>query len=95
MDCANVALRRGAKEVNVVCLETRDLALKDRMPADVWEIEESEEEGIIFYNELGPRKIISEKRKVTGLETMICSSVYEEDGSFKPEFNDDPAPYRR
>ncbi len=92
MDCAKVALRMGGKEVSVVCLETRDLALKDRMPADIWEIEESEEEGIIFYNELGPRKIISSKGKVTGLETMICTSVYEEDGAFKPEFHDDPAP---
>ena len=92
MDCAKVALRMGAKEVNVVCLETRDLALKDRMPADVWEIEESEEEGVIFFNELGPKRILSKKGKVTGLETMICSSVYEEDGSFKPEFCGDPSP---
>ena len=93
MDCAKVALRMGGvKEVSVVCLETRDLALKDRMPADIWEIEESEEEGIIFYNELGPKKIVSKNGKVTGLETMTCTSVYEEDGSFKPEFCDDPAP---
>ena len=92
MDCAKVSLRMGAKEVNVVCLETRDLALKDRMPADIWEIEESEEEGVIFYNELGPRKILSENGKVSGLETMICTSVYEEDGSFKPEFSDEPSP---
>ncbi len=92
MDAAKVALRVGGKEVHVVCLETRDLALKDRMPADVWEIEEAEEEGIIFWNELGPKKILSSKGKITGLETMACTSVYEEDGAFKPLFSDDPAP---
>ena len=88
IDCARVALRLGSKEVHMVCLETRDLTSKDRMPAHDWEIEEAEEEGIILHPCLGPERILTENGNVTGLETIECTSVYAEDGSFQPQFGE-------
>ncbi len=88
MDCARSAARLGAKEVKIMCLETRDLTSKDRMPAHVWEIEEAEEEGIKIYDSLGPDEIVLENGRVVGIKTSRCTSVYkEEDGSFAPEFD--------
>jgi NADPH-dependent glutamate synthase beta subunit-like oxidoreductase len=44
MDVSLSALRLGAQEVHLVCLETRG-----EMPAALEEIEEAEEEGIIIH----------------------------------------------
>jgi len=92
VDCAKSAIRVGAKSVHLVCLETRDLTSKDRMPAHVWEIEEAEEEGVGIHGSLGPRKILSQNGKTTGLETQVCASVYEDDGRFAPKFSGEAGP---
>ncbi|MBI5778148.1 MAG: FAD-dependent oxidoreductase [Planctomycetes bacterium] len=95
MDCAKTALRLGAKEVSIVCLETRDLEHKDRMPAHEWEIEEAEEEGIKFNCLLGPAKVVVRDGKVAGLATTICESVYDFSSGFKkfaPKFTCNPGP---
>ena len=92
MDCARAALRLGAKEVHLVCLETRDLTSKDRMPAHVWEIEEAEQEGVVIHGSLGPKKALSENGRVTALETVVCTSVYDEDGRFAPKFSESAGP---
>ena len=89
MDCARTAIRLGAEEVNLMCLETRDLESKDRMPAHVWEIEEAEEENIIVHDRLGPKEIITANGRVTGVKTIRCTSVYKDDGSFAPVFDED------
>jgi heterodisulfide reductase subunit A-like polyferredoxin len=89
IDCARSALRLGAKSVDLVCLETRDLESKDRMPAHAWEIEEAEEEGVKMHGCWGPKKILSKGGKVTGLEMMKCVSVYEgEERRFRPQFDE-------
>lgn len=85
IDCAKSAVRLGAEEVHLVCLETRDLSSKDRMPAHDWEIEEAEEEGVIIHPCRGPKRIIGENGKVKGLETLHCSSVFDEAGKFNPK----------
>ena len=92
MDCARIALRLGAKEVHLVCLETRDLTSRDRMPAHSWEIEEAEEEGVIIHGSLGPKKVLSENGRVTGLATAVCTCVYDEGGRFAPEFSESSGP---
>ncbi len=86
IDSARTSLRLGAKEVHLVCLETRDLASKDRMPAQDREIKEAEEEGIIIHPSLGVSRILTENGKITGLETTICISVRDENGQFAPKF---------
>jgi len=92
IDCARTSIRLGAKKVTLVCLETRDLTSRDRMPAHDWEIEDAEEEGVRIVGSLGPSKITSEKGRVTGLETKVCTSVYTADGGFSPTFSKDAGP---
>ena len=79
MDAARTARRLGAEEVNVVCLETRDPASRDRMPALDREIQEAEEEGIAINPNLGIREIILKDGRVAGLNTKKCTSVRDPD----------------
>lgn len=92
IDAARVCLRRGAKEVHLVCLESRDLNCKDRMLAQAYEIEEAEKEGLIIHPSLSPNKILTKNGKVAGLETIICTSVREADGTFAPKYAEGPTP---
>lgn len=83
-DVARTALRMsGDKEVHVVCLERRH-----EMPADVIEIDEGEEEGIKLHDGRGPRMILNEEGCVTGLRTVKCTSVFDENGKFSPKFDE-------
>lgn len=81
LDVARSAVRFGAREVHVVSLESRE-----EMPATVEEIEEAEEERIIFHHSKGPNRIIGANGIVTGLETIECVSVFDENGKFNPKF---------
>lgn len=82
-DAARTALRMGAKEVRMVCLE----ALHE-MPADNIEIEEGVEEGVRLHTSRGPFKISGKDGKVTGLITKKVKSVFDEDGKFNPTFHE-------
>ncbi|HEY78358.1 MAG TPA: FAD-dependent oxidoreductase [Dehalococcoidia bacterium] len=90
MDAARVSLRLGAKEVHMVCLESRDLTSKDGMLADAIEIEEAEEEGLIIDTCLGVKKVLSQNGRFTGIESIPCISVREKDGSFAPKYAEHP-----
>ena len=92
IDTARVCLRGGAREVHLVCLESRDLTCKDRMLAQACEIEEAEEEGLIVHPSLGPKSILTKNGKVAGLDTIVCTSVREADGTFAPDYAEGPAP---
>jgi formate dehydrogenase beta subunit len=81
-DVARTAARAGARNVTVVSLENRK-----EMPAHDFEIEEAEKEGIEFVHRRGPSKIVSGDGKVTGLETIGCLSVFNDEGRFSPEFD--------
>jgi formate dehydrogenase (NADP+) beta subunit len=81
MDAARMAIRLGAQEVHVVCLES-----KEEMPAFEHEIEGAEEEGIILNPSKGPKRIIRENNRVVGLETLNVKSVFDSSGRFNPTF---------
>ena len=84
-DVARSALRlSGDKEVHIVCLEKRV-----EMPADEIEIVEGEEEGIRLHDGRGPRAILNEEGFVTGLRTVKCLSVFDDDGKFRPKYDED------
>jgi NADPH-dependent glutamate synthase beta subunit-like oxidoreductase len=87
IDAARTARRLGAVEVHIVCLETRDVASQDRMPALDNEIIEAEEEGIVIHPSLGIREIVLADGNVVGLETKKCVSVRESDGRFNPQYD--------
>ena len=56
MDACRTAVRLGAKEVYNIYRRT-----KDEMPADMIEIEEAEEEGVIFKNLTNPLEIVKDE----------------------------------
>ncbi len=83
VDVALTALRLGAKEVKLACLESRE-----EMPANPWEIEQAREEGVEMLYSWGPDKIIENDGKVTGIELVRCTSVFDDEGNFCPYFDD-------
>jgi NADPH-dependent glutamate synthase beta subunit-like oxidoreductase len=83
VDVALTALRTGAKSVAMACLESRD-----EMPAFEWEIEEAVEEGVNLVPSWGPSKVLVEEGRVTGVELVQCTSVFDESGSFCPMFGE-------
>jgi NADPH-dependent glutamate synthase beta subunit-like oxidoreductase len=83
VDVALTALRMGAKEVTMACLESRD-----EMPANSWEIEMALEEGVKLMTSWGPGKITGDNGKVSGIELIQCTSVFDDEGNFSPTFND-------
>jgi len=92
IDSAKTALRLGAKEVHLVCLETRDLASRDRMPARDEQIAEAEEEGVVIHPCLGPKAILAKEGKIIGLTTIVCTSVLDAEGKFAPKFSKESGP---
>jgi ferredoxin len=78
---ARSALRLGARDVALVCLESRR-----EMPAFAEEVGEAEHEGIVIHNSRGPKRILGENGRVVGLETIGVKSVFDARGRFNPEF---------
>jgi len=66
MDACRTAVRLGAKEVYIIYRRTRD-----EMPAAAIEIDEAEEEGVIFKFLTNPEEILGENGKVTGMKLQI------------------------
>ncbi len=82
VDVARSAVRIGAKQVKMVCLERRE-----EMPAFTWEVEEAIEEGVRVYTSWGPKAVLGADR-VEGLEVTACLSVFDDDGRFNPRFDE-------
>jgi NADPH-dependent glutamate synthase beta chain and related oxidoreductases len=83
IDVARTALRCGASEVTMHCLEGRDI-----MPASKEEIEEAEAEGITVGCGWGPKEILVEDGRVSGIVFKRCVSVFDEKGTFAPKYDE-------
>jgi NADPH-dependent glutamate synthase beta subunit-like oxidoreductase len=81
VDVSLSALRLGAQEVHIVCLEQRE-----EMPAALEEIEEAEAEGIIMHPGLGPKRMIGVGGRVVALETLKTKWVFDQNKRFNPAF---------
>jgi NADPH-dependent glutamate synthase beta subunit-like oxidoreductase/CO/xanthine dehydrogenase FAD-binding subunit len=88
IDAARTARRLGSEQVHIVCLETRDLSSRDRMPALDREIAAAEEEGVVVHPSLGIREIVLQDGKAVAISTRRCTSVRELDGTFNPTYDD-------
>lgn len=90
VDCARVALRCGAAQVTLSSLESMD-----ELPAHPWEIEEALDEGVIAMCSYGPKEVLVENGRATGMRLQSCLSVFDAQGRFAPvfaeEFTDVPA----
>ena len=84
IDAVRTALRVGAKEVQLACLESRA-----EMPAHEWLIEEAVEEGVILNVSWGPKRISGDGNGVTGVQLVRCTSVFDNEGRFNPSFNEE------
>ena len=84
VDVARTALRAGASSVSMYCLETREA-----MPAAGDEIEEAAQEGIGICNSWGPKEILTENGRVTGVVFKKCVSVFDESGRFHPVYDEE------
>lgn len=83
IDVARSAARVGADKVHMYCLEKLQ-----EMPALPEEIAEAKEEEITINNSWGPKRIIVENGKVTGVEFKRCLSVFDENKGFRPKYDD-------
>jgi NADPH-dependent glutamate synthase beta subunit-like oxidoreductase/CO/xanthine dehydrogenase FAD-binding subunit len=82
MDVATSALRMRAQEVTIACLESRD-----EMPALPGEVEQAVKEGIKLMPSWGPSRILKTKGKLSGMELVRCTSVYDSEHRFAPTYD--------
>lgn len=83
LDVAREAVRKGVPEVHMYCLES-----VNEIPAAREEIEEAEKEGIKLHTRYGPKRVLGKDGKVTGIELVKCSRVFDDTGRFSPTFID-------
>ena len=84
VDVARTAVRTTDGKVTMLCLEGAD-----EMPAAADEVAEAKEEGIEVKNGWGPKEILTEDGKVTGIVFKKCTRVYDEDHRFSPEYDEE------
>ena len=83
IDVARTAQRCGAESVAMFCLEPRD-----KMPASEEEIAEALEEDVTIDCGWGPKEILTENGRVTGIVFKRCVSVWDKDGKFAPAYDE-------
>ncbi len=83
IDVARTALRIGAQDVSMVCLEKTE-----EMPAAEYEIEEARKEGVAMVNCFGPKRFLEENGRLKGIEFKSCTCVFDEKGTFCPSYDE-------
>ena len=83
IDAALTALRLGAKDVRIVCLECRE-----EMPAHEEAIKTAIDEGVDISVSWGPRRVVGDRKSVKEIELVRCLSVFDKTGKFKPSFEE-------
>ena len=82
-DVARTAVRCGAENVSLYCLEGYD-----EMPMGEEDRSECEREGIAIYAGWGPREVTVEDGKASGMAFVKCLKVKDEDGRFAPVYDE-------
>ncbi len=82
-DVARTALRCTDGKVTMLCLEGRD-----EMPAAKDEVAEILAENIEINNGWGPKEILTENGKVTGIVFKKCTRVFDSEHRFAPQYDD-------
>ena len=83
IDAARVAKRITDGKISMFCLEQRH-----EMPASREEIRDAEAENITINNSWGPKEVLSENGKVTGVVFKRCISVFDENHRFAPKYDE-------
>lgn len=83
VDASRSALRLGAKEVKLVCLETWE-----EMPSYELDIHDAVKEGIEVDCSWGPEEVLGNGRgQVKEVSFIRCTSVFDSEGKFSPSFD--------
>ncbi len=82
-DVARTALRCTDGKVTMLCLEGRD-----EMPAAKDEVAEILAENIEINNGWGPKEILTENGKVTGIVFKKCIRVFDDNHRFAPQYDE-------
>lgn len=83
VDTARSAVRIGDGNVSMYCLESRG-----EMPASPDEVMEAEAEGIKVNCGWGPKEILTDNGKVTGIVLKRCISVFDDNKRFSPKYDE-------
>ena len=83
VDVARTAVRAASGKVTMLCLEGAD-----EMPAADDEVKEAKAEGIEVLNGWGPKEILTENGKVTGVVFKKCTRVYDAEHRFSPLYDE-------
>lgn len=83
IDAARVSARSGAGEVHMLCLES-----EAEMPAADDEVREANEDGVKIQNGWGPKEVLTENGRVTGIIFKKCTSVKNAEGRFAPTYDE-------
>jgi formate dehydrogenase (NADP+) beta subunit len=88
LDAAREVVRRGAAEVMVVSLESLAEMPAARSVQGREELDVCGGEGITFLPSWGPRRIVGEGGRATGIELVRCVRAFDESGRFNPAFDE-------
>ena len=83
IDVARTAVRLGSGSVSIYCLEK-----DEEMPTVAEEKNAGIADGVVINNSWGPKRILGEDGKVTGVEFMRCTSVRDANGRFAPKYDE-------
>ena len=86
MDAARTAVRLGAADVHLVCLESSNYKGRDPMPAQEDEVHEAREEGITIHDSHGVQSFSARDGQVCQVHCVRCLSVKDENGRFAPRY---------
>ncbi len=84
IDAARISSRCVDAKISMFCLEQRE-----HMPASKEEIAEALEEGIELNCGWGPKEVLEENGKVTGVVFKKCTRVLDAQGRFSPEYDEE------
>ena len=82
VDVAVTALRLGSERVTMACLESRG-----EMPAFAEDVEGAVDEGVMLMTSWGPSRVLETAGRISGVEFVRCSSVFDHEGHFRPTFD--------
>jgi formate dehydrogenase beta subunit len=86
LDAAREARRLGALDVSVVSLEQFEEMPAMRSVQGREEMDVTRDEGIELMHGWGPKRIVGENGRASGIELIRCARVFDEHGRFNPSF---------
>lgn len=84
VDVARTAVRCTAGRVTMLCLES-----EEEMPAAADEVADARSEGIEVRCGWGPKEVLTENGRVTGIVFRRCLQVKDAEGRFNPQYDEE------